>query len=236
MFERRCGYFGLLGAVVFGSVAGGDVFQTVNESIDPAPFFWAAPSGNIRWYWAPVSNVHLSSIQTRLTTGFGNINNDFTFTTTLFSDRPAAGGVELGLFDWNGATPVDEFWLGGEFAQALELVGGTTYLIGMSGLDQGLTGNGGSGINWINWIDPPDQPGGESLVTGSGYTGFDFETQMNTGDERANVDSPILRLIAVPTPASGLVLVFGAVLIARRRPRTMGEVRVVACVTSEVWS
>lgn len=191
-----------------------DVFQTVNENLAPGPFYWSNASGNIGWYWTPGSDVVLSGIQTRLATGFTNINNNFTFTTTLYSDRPAAGGVELGSFTWSGAVPVDGNWLGGSFAAALALSGGTTYFIGMSGWEQGLTGSGGSGVNWI---DPANQPGAESLGAGSGYTGDNFEIQMNTGDTPANIDSPILRFISIPAPSAGALLGLACLAATRRR-------------------
>jgi len=192
----------------------GDVFQSVNESLDPAPFFWGAPTGNIGWYWTPATDVDLSGVQTRLTSGFPNINNNFTFTTVLYTDRPAAGGVALGSFTWEGATPIDGNWLGGSFDTPLSLSGGTRYFLGMHGWEQGLGRGGGSGVNWI---DPPDQPGGESLGAGSGYTGADFSTQMNTTNVPANVDSPILRFIQVPEPASWVLLALGLTLLHRRR-------------------
>lgn len=203
-------------ALLLGSIAApaDEVYQDLNESLDPAPFYWGAPSGNIGWYWTPATDVLLSGVQTRLASGFANINNDYTFTTTLYTDRPAAGGVELGSFTWNGVTPVDGDWLGGSFPAALDLTGGTEYFLGMSGWEQGLTGTGGSGVNWI---DPPDQVGAEDLGAGSGYTGVDFDTQMNTTGDVANVDSPILRFIAVPEPGTLALLAVAGLAIVRRR-------------------
>lgn len=201
-------------SLALAAASGADVYQTVNEDLDPAPFYWAAPTGNIGWYWTPETDVLLSGIQTRLAVGFTNVNNDFTFTTTLYSDRPSEGGIALGSFDWSGVEFVDGLWLGGTFDTALALDGGTTYFLGMSGWEQGLTGNGGSGVNWIN---PPDQPGGESLGAGSGYTGTGFDTQMNTGAEPANVDSPVLRFIEVPAPSASAALAAIAMFAPRRR-------------------
>lgn len=214
MFKLYCVCSAALGALAATSVAGAEVFQTVNENLDPAPFYWASPSGNIGWYWTPESDVMLASIQTRLASGFANVNNNFIFTTVLYTDRPSVGGTSLGSFDWSGAVPVDGPWLGGAFDQAIALVGGTTYFIGMSGWEQGLTGNGGSGVNWI---DPADQPGAESLGAGSGYTGTGFDTQMNTGSDPANIDSPILRFIQIPCPWSGVPVAL--VVFAPRRRR-----------------
>lgn len=208
------GKIGVCAAILLAGSASAEVFQTVNETLDPGPYYWGAPSGKIGWYWTPGADVLLTGIQTRLTTGFTNINNNYTFTTTLYSDRPSAGGVELGSFLWNGATPVDGNWLGGSFADALALSGGTTYFIGMSGWEQGPTGSGGSGVNWI---DPADQPGAENLGTGSGYTGDTFEIQMNTGNTPANIDSPILRFIAVPSPLTGRVIALAGLVATRRR-------------------
>jgi hypothetical protein len=87
----------------------------------------------------------------------------------------------------------------------------------MSGWEQNLTGGGGSGVNWI---DPPTQAGAENLGAGSGYTGADFELQMNTGADPANVDSPILRFIEVPEPATGLLVGLVGLPFVRGRRRT----------------
>jgi len=208
----------LLTAVTQASL-GQDIFQTVNENLSPGPFFWGAPSGKIGWYWTPASDVELQGIQTRLASGFGNINNAFAFSTTLFTDRPAAGGVPLGTFDWRGDTPIDGPWLGGSFPTPITLTGGTRYFLGMSGWEQGLDVFGGSGGSGVNWIDPPDQPGAETLGAGSGFTGDDFEIQMNTGPTPANVDSPILRFLAVPAPSTAALLGLGGILVSSRRRR-----------------
>lgn len=201
----------IMATAVSGAQA--DVFDSYNENLQPGNFFWAAPSGTIGWYWTPDADVLLGGIQTKLATA-SNINNNATFTTTLYSDRPAAGGSELGSFTWNGTSFIEGDWLGGSFAAALALTGGTTYFVGMSGWEQSLFGGGGSGVNWI---DPPDQPGGQSLGAGSGYTGFGFDTQMNTSGVPANIDSPILRFISVPAPLSTAILGLGGVMATRRR-------------------
>ncbi len=206
---------GLVMSAGSDSVRAGTVYQSVNENLNPGLFFWAAPSGNIGWYWTPATDLDLLGVQTRLNTVGNNIFNNYTFTTTLYTDRPAVGGTPLGAFMWNGATPIDGPWLGGEFAAPLSLTGGTTYFLGMAGWEQSLAEHpgGGSGVNWIH---PPDQDGAENLGAGSGYTGVGFSAQMNTGMMPANVDSPVLRFI-IPEPSTLAILGLGAVLVLRRR-------------------
>jgi len=176
----------------------GVVAQSLNESLTPGPFYWGEASGKIGWYWTAPAGVKLVGVQTRLRTGFENLNNNYTFTTTIYTDRPAIGGTPLSSFTWNGATNVIGNWQGGSFPAPVELNCGTRYFIGMSGWEQGLAqfeGAGGSGVNWIN---PPTQPGAETLGAGSGYTGANYEAQMNTGEEPANVDCPIIRFLVEP--------------------------------------
>lgn len=192
-----------------GTAQAGAVLEDFNALLNPGPFYWAAPTGNIGWYWTPSTDMELDGVQTKLATGLSNLDNDFTFTTTLYTDRPAAGGTVLGSFTWNGATPVDGPWLGGTFANSVALTGGQTYFLGMSGWEQGLAQFGGTGGSGVNWIHPPNQPGAETLGAGSGYTGVDFAIQMNAGSEPVNVDSPILRFIGQPIPEPGTLALFG---------------------------
>lgn len=215
--RRTLGALILLAGLSALPAAHAAVFQTVNDGLTPGPYYWGNPSGKIGWDWTPTTDVMLSGVQTRLASGFTNINNNFTFTTTLYTDRPAAGGSPLGSFTWDGATPVDGPWLGGEFAAPLSLTGGTTYFLGMSGWEQGLAFFGSNGGSGVNWIDPPDQVGAQSLGAGSGYTGSDYEIQMNVGLTPANIDSPVLRFIEVPEPASLTALAVSAVLLLGRR-------------------
>ena len=178
----------------------GYVARDLNENLVPAPYFWC-PS-QIGWYWTPPANLKLIGIQTQLRGGFPNINNNFVFTTTLWTDRPAVGGTAMGSHTWHGARPIDGPWLGGEFDSPISLQGGVPYFVGMTGWEQGFAsfGNicsGAGGGSGVNWIDPPNQPGAENLGAGSGYLGANFETQMNNGPTPANIDSPVIRFIAI---------------------------------------
>src|SRR5205085_7577136 len=84
----------------------------------PGCCYWAAPSGKIGWYWTPTSNLDLVGIETKLVTGFFNINNNFTLTTSIWTDRPANGGALLGSFTWNGTNYIDPPWQGNTFSSA----------------------------------------------------------------------------------------------------------------------
>jgi hypothetical protein len=187
----------------------GMVYQTYNEGELRAPFFWSLPS--IGWYWTPTTNVLLEGIQTQLTTGFSNINNNFTFTTTLFTNRPAAGGTSLGSFTWNGATPVDGPWVGGSFAAPIALTAGTTYFVGMSGWQNALGWagpNSGAGVNWVNPNVPSatkDHIGvGTSYGDAAGSATFDYDIAFNPGPNPGATEFPFLRFIAADPPAAAV--------------------------------
>ncbi|HEY3963952.1 MAG TPA: PEP-CTERM sorting domain-containing protein [Planctomycetaceae bacterium] len=203
--------FAMLAVLAARSSQADIVYQDVNGSLQPGPFYWASSSGTIGWYWTPATNVELTSIETQLNTFGSNVNNNANFTTTLFTDRPAVGGMALESSVWNGTQYNPDGWLGSAFATPLTLTGGTTYFIGMSGFNQVLTGSGGAGVNWIN---PPTQPGAQTLGAGSSYTGTDFDLQLNPDSSPGSTDDPILRFLAQtptsPTPEpSSLVLLSG---------------------------
>jgi len=185
------------------------VFESFNETNAPGNAFWV--NDTIGWYWTPGSDVLLAGVQTRLRTA-SNIDNDFTFTTTLYTDRPAVGGAPLGSFSWNGTDFVDGVWLGGTFASPIALTGGTPYFVGFAGWAQAvgsLGADSGAGINWVF----PLGPDVEDLGAGSSYTGATFQTQLNPNPAGgpSTTDAGVLRFIAVPEPGS-LILVSGALL------------------------
>ncbi len=196
-----------------GSPAG-QVIQSLNEDQSPGNFFWALDS--IGWYWTPGADVELTGIQTQLATAV-NINNDFTFTTGIYTDRPAAGGTLIDSFTWNGTDFVEGPWLGGSFDAPIQLTGGTEYFVGMVGWAQAFTGNSGAGVNWV--ADPLGDPA-ENLGAGSSYSsqsvGDSFDLQLSP-DGLGTTDQPIMRFIAVPEPGSLGLLALGALLAASRR-------------------
>lgn len=187
------------------------VFQSVNASATPANFFWSL--NDIGWYWTPSTDVVLEGIQTKLATA-SNINNNFTFTTTLYSDRPANGGTAIDSFTWNGTNFVDGSWLGGTFSSPLALTGGVTYFVGMSGWSQALGSLGPSSGAGVNWVNPVDSGLYENLGAGSSYattpatqhSGL-FGVQLSP-NQLGSTDQAVLRFIAaspaqeVPEPAS----------------------------------
>lgn len=205
----------------------GDVVQQqVNGPPSPGPFYWAAP--DIGWYWTPQTDFELTGIQTQLTSGFSNINNAFTFSTTLYSDRPDAGGISLGSFTWNGTAFVDGSWLGGSFSSPIDVSAGTTYFVGMAGWDQAInwdgSGNSGAGVNWVG----PSIGGtiqnlgiGSSWGTTGGGSGV-FNTQFSPST-LGTTDQPVIRFMtsAVPEPSSLMILMTlgGAHVVLRRRSR-----------------
>ncbi len=178
------------------SRANAQVFEQINGPPGPGPFFWVP--ADIGWYWTPESDVCLASIQTQLRRDFGNLNNNFTFTTTLYTDRPAVGGVALASADWNGATFVDGEWLGGNFEPPVQLTGGTTYFIGMSGWSQALGWAGPNSGAGVNWVGEPVGPPTENLGAGSTHSSSaenpgSFDIQFS--EDLIVTDQPVLRFV-----------------------------------------
>lgn len=197
----------LLSFLVLAPAGASTVFDSYNGP--PAPggplcCYWGAPSGTLGWYWTPSSDVQLEGIQTQLYNGAGNINNNFTMTVTLFSDRPAAGGVSLGSFNFNAAT-ASGTWGGGSFLSPLNLTGGTQYFVGFSGWTQVLTGSGGGGINYVS---QNPLPGGTRTLP-FGYTGTTYDAQINAN----GFDAPVVRFLA-PDPVTGSTPEPGSLFLA----------------------
>lgn len=210
-------------AFVLPGRASADVIQQVNGPPGPGPFFWALD--DIGWYWTPAEDVNLTGVQTQLRTGFFNINNNFTFKTTLYTDRPDAGGVEINSFFWNGATFVDGPWVGGSFDSAVALQGGTEYFVGMSGWAQALGWNGGSSGAGINWVNTPLGDPVQNLGEGSSYGSSagnpgSFDTQFSPSGLGAT-DQAVLRfmgsVIPEPTGAWAVLLAVSCLFVRRKR-------------------
>ncbi|MBC8164775.1 MAG: PEP-CTERM sorting domain-containing protein [Bryobacteraceae bacterium] len=200
------------------------VIQEYNATRAPGFFYWAAPSGTIGWYWTPSQDFDLQSIETVLNTQGNNINNNFTLTTSLFTDRPAVGGSLIDAHTFNGAG-YSGGWTGGQFATPVSVTAGTSYFVGLSGWDQVLTASGGGGVNWVQ---PTDYPAGSTFDSlFPGYTGTTFDVQMNAGPTPASIDFPILRFVGVvptspvPEPSSIIFMLSGvgalSVLALRKR-------------------
>jgi hypothetical protein len=197
------------------------VYQAINDALTPGPFFW--PNGNnIGWYWTPATDVYLTGIQTKLTTGYTNINNNYTFTARVYTDRPSAtpAGTLMGSFTFNGAAYVNG-WLGGSFTSPLHLTGGTAYFLGFTGWGQALVdSSGGAGVMMAAINSGGLTSSGEEFLQGW-YGTSDWDTEFTPVVTWHN--GPILRLIAVnPVPLPGtlpLVLAGIGVLAAWRGRR-----------------
>ncbi|QNN20839.1 hypothetical protein HED60_00665 [Planctomycetales bacterium ZRK34] len=211
-----------MAALLGGTLRADTVFETLNGGFTPGNFFWAADDTG--WYWTPSMNVDLVGIQTKLATNT-NINNNFTFTTTVYTDRPDNGGMVLDSFTWNGTAFVDGPWLGGSFSSPLSLTGGTTYFLGFSGWLAAVTGSGGAGVMMVG---PADSSGNatagttllDGWISGSGNPGS-FDTPYATGSWP---NTPILRFIAadsstIPEPAAASLIGLPALAMAMRRRR-----------------
>jgi hypothetical protein len=220
------GQFLAIAAGFLTSVTGASasVYQDVNSGFTPGFFFWAAPSGKIGWYWTPATDVDLTAIHTELNTRGSNINNAFTLTTAIYTDRPAVGGTLINSMVYNAALYGGGF-TGGSFASPVHLTGGTRYFLGFSGWDQVNTGGGGGGVNWL---EPSDYtPAQQALIQNlyPGYTGTTWDIQMNTSGTPVDVDMPILEFLqfdapvtSAPEPATVAGLLSGlAVLLATRK-------------------
>jgi hypothetical protein len=196
------------------------VFQTINGTppIEPGPFYWAG-GNNLGWYYTPATDVDLTGIQTKLRNVEFNINNNFTVTTAVYTERPLLGGALLDQFSWNGLDFVDGPWQGGSFASPLHLTGDTQYFLGFTGWAAVLVpGFGGGGVMMAaqNLAGDPF-PGEEFLDGWFGATDWDTNFAANSWP-----DGAILRFIATsPVPLPGtLSLVFsglGALVALRRR-------------------
>ena len=192
------------------SISNGQLFQQVNGPPQPGAFFWTLD--DIGWYWTPNTDLDLISIQTQLRNDFPNLNNNFTFCTTIYTDRPAAGGVVIASTQWNGALSVDGPWVGGFFDAPIPLDGGTQYFVGMSGWAQAigsLGANSGAGVNWV--ADPLGDPAqnlgaGSSFGSSAGNPGS-FDTQFSPGG-LGTTDQPVLRFLE-STAAGGNVGIVG---------------------------
>jgi hypothetical protein len=177
------------------------VYQQVNGPPGPGPFWWGLD--DIGWYWTPATNLDLVGVHAQLRTA-PNINNNFTFTTTIYSDRPAVGGTPIATFSWNGTHFVEGLWLGGDFASPVPLVGGTRYFIGMAGWAQAIGWNGGNSGAGINWVDSPVGPPVQNLGAGSSWGTVggppgSYNTQFSPAGLGAT-DQPVIRFMALPVP------------------------------------
>lgn len=219
------GVVGVLATAARPAQASVSIYQSYNAGLTPGPYYWV-PS-NIGWYWTPATSLDLAGVETILRTGFTNINNNFTLTATLYTERPATGGAALGSVSFPGNVPFDGPWLGGLFSTPIALTGGTQYFLGFSGWNAVLTPSGGGGVNWI---DPPTQPGASSPGHGSMWFGNNYDTQGNTTPGLAGIDFPVLRLLqqdpvpptGVPEPSTIAAAIGGMLLVAgatRRRTR-----------------
>lgn len=195
------------------------VQQQVNGPPGPGPFFWALP--DIGWYWTPTADFQLTGIQTQLTSGLVNLNNDFMFVTTLFTDRPDVGGMEIASFSWNGTDFQSGVWVGGSFASPVSVNSSTQYFVGMSGWDNALGWAGagsGAGINWVSDLGPPAENLGAGSSWGSINTPGSFDTQFSPNG-LGTTDQPVIRFLTVPEPSTLLLLTGFAFCAAARRRR-----------------
>ncbi|MBC7781623.1 MAG: hypothetical protein H7125_16135 [Proteobacteria bacterium] len=159
----------------------------------------------IGWYWSPtpafnanISNgqtVYLSNVQTQLADLLNGINNDFTMTVSVFTDRPAAGGSLIDSFSFNafGVNIPQGGFRGTGFATPVALVAGTPYFFGFSGWGAVAGPGTGGGSNWtLDSNTGLAAAGARSL--GVGYTGATWETVLGS-DDTSPTSTPTIRFL-----------------------------------------
>lgn len=195
---------------------------------DPGPGFATPFPGccrwvpdNIGWYWTPQQDVSLTAVETILVGLLNGINNNFDLTVTVFSERPAVGGIALGSSTFNPGEfyADDPPWHTKPFATPIIVTAGTTYFVGFSGWDNSAVPGTDfrGGINWVTTPQYTLPPG--ARVLSSAYLGANFADKAGPID--AIPSAPVIKFVGntipIPEPATWIMLAAGLVLVGSRR-------------------
>lgn len=203
----------------FSPIHASTVFDSYNEDKSPGYALPRPPCctwnvDTIGWYWTANETLFLESIQTKLADIDTGYDNGFHMTVQVFTDRPAAGGVELARFRFDAAHFLPGYvpWRGGFFETPLLVNAGTRYFVGMSGwINDRYSNNGRGGINWIiDGFSGPLPAGAEFPGDGTSYNGAAWENLMGTNTVTS---APVLQFVGspVPLPAAFWLFAWGLV-------------------------
>jgi hypothetical protein len=193
----------------------------------PLPGCCTWNQNTIGWYWTPQQTVSLTTIETILVNVLFGVNDDFDLTVTLFTDRPAVGGIALASATFNPGQffPDDPPWHGKAFATPVTVTSGTEYFVGFSGWDNSQVDGARGGINWVIQPDVPDglPPGVQFLSMA--YILDDFS--LGIGTASSVTAAPVIKFVGdttlpVPEPSVWALWTLGllGVAAARRRQTT----------------
>jgi hypothetical protein len=211
---RNLRYFVWLAASVAGMLFGGTAFaSTIVDNFNSGQpqavnTQWAGIT-DIGWYYTPSVSYTLTGIETIFTQSTGTGDTDRVVTFDVYTNTPAAGGTLLG--GGTASSGPRGTYVGPNFT-GINLVGGTTYFIGLSDISD-------LGVNEVSY----STAGGNAGPAGSvalGSTWVDSDGLAQFGTEASNgttwFDKPVIEFLTTevqPTPEPSTLMLFGSGLL-----------------------